>query len=67
MICPVASLPTTCLCTPERREACADEMNERSAIMEFCGGMTRAEAERDAGARQVLIGFARQPGQRTLI
>lgn len=67
MICPVASLPCTCLCTPERREACADELVERSAILEFCGGMTRAEAERAAGERQILIGFARQPGQRRLL
>ena len=67
MRCPVASLPCRCLCTPERREACADEMTERSSIMEFCGGMSRAEAERAAGERQVLIGLARQPGQRVLV
>ena len=67
MTCPVASLPTRCLGTPERRETCADEMVERSSIMEFCGGMSRAEAERAAGARQVAIGFARQPGQRVLV
>ena len=66
MICPVASLPCTCICTPERREACAAELVERQAIMEHEGCMPRAEADRLAASRQIVVGLARQPGQRTL-
>jgi hypothetical protein len=66
MICPVASLPCTCICSPERREACAAELAERSSIMEHEGRMPRAEADRLAAARHIVIGLARQPGQRRL-
>jgi hypothetical protein len=54
------------LCTPERREACAAEYEERAAIAEYDGRMERAEAESLAAERQVVVGFARQPGQRRL-
>jgi hypothetical protein len=66
MICPVAHLACTCICTKGRSEACAAELVERAAIAEFHGNLTRAEADRLAAARQVVVGFARQPGQRRL-
>ena len=66
MICPVASLPCACICSPERREACAAEIVERAAIIEHDGKASREDAERLAGDRQVVIALARQPGQRRL-
>ena len=66
MICPVSHLACTCICTPERQEACAAEYEERAAIAEFHGNMERAEAESLAAERQVVVGFSRQPGQRRL-
>lgn len=66
MICPVAAIPCACICSPERREECAGEWSERAAIVEHDGKATREDAERLAGARQVVIALARQPGQRRL-
>jgi hypothetical protein len=66
MICPVAHHACTCICSPERREACAAELAERSSIMEYEGRMPRAEADRLAAERQIVVGLARQPGQRRL-
>lgn len=33
----------------DERRAATDDYNERAAVMQWCGGMSRAEAEKRAG------------------
>jgi hypothetical protein len=67
MNCPVMRVSADCRqCGAEAQETCRAEYEERAAIMEHDGKVSRSQAEIWARARQLLLAQRRQRGQMVL-